>query len=226
MRGWVLALLLLAAPAGAQTVDLRTYWPQPATSLQLTSQEWATSPSFRAILRRYVGRGTVRGVGVTRLDEYAPTWLSAWEYRDDGTQILEVATWQGTSHLVYEVGKEIQWGGVMALSAVSTRTIHVDVAASSGVTSGYWNWGTQKITFSQLYTTYTTAAGLTFANVVRLSVLQSWCANAGCAYPSGQNIWTMDYYLAPGVGIVQTDYLTPTTRTDAALVLSETWETP
>jgi hypothetical protein len=220
--------LLFATPAHAQTVDLRDYWPQPAATLQIINQDWAqTSPTFRSVLRRYVKRGQVRGVDVYRLDAYINTgWLSAWEYRDDGTQILEVATELPGSHLVYEVGKEIQWGGVMTLNDVVTRAVHVDVAASTGVTSGYWNWGTQKITFAAFYSSFTTGAGLTFSNVVKLNNFQSWCANSGCSYPSGQNIWTQNYYLAPGVGVVQIDYVSPTTRTDATMPVAETWETP
>ncbi len=225
----VLCLLFGVTHADAQTVDLRNYWPQPAAGLQIINQDWATSPAFRSLLRRYVKRGQVRSNDVYRLDEYTSStgWIDAWELRDDGTQMLEVGTWTSpTVHLVYEVGKEIQWGGSMTLNDFSTRTVHVDVSASTGVTSGYWNWGTQKITFSAFYSSFTNAHGLTFSNVVKLNVFQSWCANSGCAYPSGQNIWTMNYYLAPGVGIVELEYLTPTARTDAVLFASETLETP
>jgi hypothetical protein len=137
-----------------------------------------------------------------------------------------VGTWNGSVHKVYVVGKEIQWGGVMNLYDVVSRSLQVDVSASTGVSSGYWNYGTQQITFSAFYSSFTTDAGLVFSNVVKLHIFQSWCANAGCSYPTGQSIWTMDYWLAPGVGIVQIDYLSPSTRRDYALSLAETWPTP
>lgn len=228
MKRLLLALAMLPSSAFAQTVDLRSYWPQPTTE-QLVAQdhtnEW--NDNRKTVLRRFVKRGTVRGTPVIRLDEYNYAgWLDAWEYRDDGSQILEVATDTPSAHIVYVIGKEIQWGGVMSLNDVVTRSVQVDVAASTGVTAGYWNYGNQKITFSSFYSTFTTDAGLVFSNVVKLRVHQAWCANAGCSYPTGQNIWSMDYFLAPGVGIVQLDYILPNARRDYVVGLAETWPTP
>jgi len=217
----------------AQSVDIRNYWPQPAVNNQLITQDYtlAWGPLTKTILHRYVKRGVVRGNPVYRLDDYLSTgWIDAWEYRNDGTNILEVADFVGGQHIVYSVGNEILWGGIQNIGDVLSRSVIVDVSASSGVTAGYWNYGHNSVTYSALLPTFTNDGGLTFSNVLKLHVFQSWCANTGCAYPSGQLIWTVDYWFAPSVGIIQTDYLSApapfTARRDFALTISETWETP
>lgn len=210
------------------TFDLRNYWPNPATGEQLVVQDKTSAygPELKTILRRYVKRGTVDGHSVIRLDEYGSTgWIDGWEYRDDGSQILEVGTAQGSAHKVYKIGKEIPWGGVQNVNDVVTRSLEVDVAKSSGVSAGYWNYGYQKIELKDFISSFTNDGGLTFSDVVKMGVFQSWCANSGCAWPSGQTYVQMDYWLAPGIGIVQVDYLTPTARRDYASAILTTWET-
>jgi hypothetical protein len=210
-------------------IDLRAYWPDPATGEQLVVQERTSAyPSIpKALLRRYVKRGTVEGNPVVRMDEYSGQgWQSGWEMRDDGTQMLEVGTAQASSHKVYKAGKEIHWGGVLEIGVPAGRSLEVDVSKSTGVTAGYWNYGYQQIELKEFICSFTNDGGLTFADVVKLGVFQSWCAASGCAYPGGQSIVTMDYWLAPGVGIVQVDYLTPNARRDYAVGVLETWETP
>jgi hypothetical protein len=211
-------------------IDLRAYWPQPAAGTQLIVQSKTdafSTPGHKTITRRYVNRGTVEGNPVMRMDEYNSTgWLSGWEFYDDGTQLLEVGTAQSASHKIYKAGKEIQWGGEMDLEQVSARSLEVDVAKSSGVTAGYWNYGYQRIELKEFIESFENDGGLTFCDVVKLNVLQSWCATSGCAWPTGQSVVTLDYWLAPGVGIVQLDYLTPNARRDYASAVVETWETP
>lgn len=211
-------------------IDLRTYWPNPAAGEQLIVQDRTQANgggTFKNVLRRYVNRGTVDGNPVVRLDEFNHSgWLDAWEYRDDGSQILEVGTWQGAIHKVYKTGKEIPWGGVQNVGDMIERQLEVDVSKSTGVTPGYWNYGYQKITFTDFLPSFTNDGGLTFENVVKLSVFQSWCGAQGCAYPDGQNIATMDYWLAPGVGMIQIDSQAPTVRLNYASSIDTTWETP
>lgn len=211
-------------------IDLRTYWPSPAEGEQIVVQDRTQANgggTFKNVLRRYVNRGEVNDLPVIRLDEFNHSgWLDAWELRDDGTQILEVGTWQGTVHKVYKAGKEIPWGGAQNVGDVIERQLEVDVAKSSGVTAGYWNYGYQKITITDFLPTFTNDGGMTFSDVVKMNVFQSWCSAAGCAYPSGQNITILDYWMAPGVGMIQIDSQTPTVRRNYASSVTNTWETP
>src|SRR5688572_11688897 len=191
-------------------IDLRAYWPTLAEKKQLIVQEHATQNgnTWMGPTRRYVNRGQVRDHDVLRLDDFnASGWLNAWELRDDGTQMLEVADqFPAGKHKVYEVGKEFSWGGEQNVGDVVTRQIHVDVAASQGEVVAPQNWATAKLTFEDLLPSFTNLGGMTFSDVVVVQMFQSFCITAQCQWPSGQATWRGRYWLAPGVGFVQTEF--------------------
>lgn len=224
---------LIAAPGGV-AVDLRHYWPSPAAGRQLVIQTEASQGGnvWLGTTHRYVNRGKVRGADVLRLDDFgAPGWLDAWELRNDGAQTLEVADWFPSGHKVYEVGREISWGGIQSVGDVIARTIHVDVAASTGETVGPQNWGTQQLTF-EAQGPLTLPSGLTFPDTVQLRMFQSFCLTYACTWPAEQATWVTRHWFAPGVGIVQTQYLKAPgqafdpPRIDYATSITTTWETP
>jgi hypothetical protein len=206
------------------TFDLRAYWPDPAAGKQVIAQ-FATA-AHTSLLRRYVRRGTIGGAPVAQMDEWsAQGWCDAWQYRDDGTQILEVATKQPGVHKVYKPGKEIQWGGAQQIGDVVARSVEIDVAASTGVAPGIGNYGYQKIEFEAFHPVFLNAALNLYQDVAQFKVLQTWCADAGCAYPAGQHVYRQRYWMAPGLGFVQIEYLEPVQRIDYPKFIETTWET-
>jgi hypothetical protein len=215
---------------------MRDYWPDLAANRQLVMQTKASQGGsiWMGLTHRYVNRGLVRNLPVMRLEDHLNgTMLDAWELRDDGTQMLEVADWFGAQHKVYEVGKEFTWGGVVNVGQVITRTIHVDVAASVGETTGPQNWATEELTIEALHGTLTLPNGLVFSNAVQVKMFQSFCITYACGWPSGQATWITRHWFAPGQGIVQTEYLMVNSATVSPQRLDyveaiplTTWATP
>lgn len=206
--GFIVAHLALISPAAA--LDMRDYWPSLGSNQQLVSQDLASQNGsiWMGLSHRYVNRGLVRDFPVMRLEDWLSTGLvDAWELRNDGTQMLEVADWFGSQHKVYEVGKEFTWGGVVNVGDVIVRTIHVDVAASIGETVGPQNWATQELRIEAAYPTFTNPAGVTFTDVVQVKMFQSFCITWACGWPSGQSTYVTRHWFARGLGIIQTEYL-------------------
>ena len=209
----LLALLLILVPWPAAAANICDYWPTIQAGRQQIVQFQATqgTAQWLGLTQRYVNRGSVGGYPVLRLDDFNSTgWLDAWEMRcDSGRGWLEVADhFPGGNHKVYTVGKEIPWGGTVEVGQVINLPVHVNVAASTGETSGIHNWGRQILTFEELLPTMTLPSGLVFDNVLKVHLLHSWCkANSDCSYPANQWTWKVRYWFAPGVGIVQIQYL-------------------
>ena len=211
------------------TINMIDYWPNPATGEQLLVQDAtkAYGPETLSVLHRYKKGGTVNGLQCIQLDDYTSNgWVDAWEYRFDATAgMLEVGDKTSNSHLVYFSGKEIKWGNVQNVGDSISGSIQVDVSKSSGVSAGAWNYGSWALNVEAVLPTFTNDGGLVFANVVQIWSLQSWCKDNACVYPSGQNITQSRYWLAPGVGIIQTDYLAPSARRDYAKSVTRTCAT-
>lgn len=225
---------LIAWPAAA--FNMQSYFPTLAADEQLLVQTETAhyGAPIRSTLHRYVNRGTVGGNPVQRLDDYnASGFLDAWELRWNGSKMLEVADWfSPTHHKVYTVGKEISWGGVQNVNDMTSRQVHVNVAASQGETVGPQNWGTVVMTYEALLPTFTNVGGMDFTNVVVVRVFQSFCITTACTWPNGQATWITRHWLAPGLGFVQIEYIqNPNgpwnpTRFDYAISINRTWETP
>lgn len=215
-------------------IDLRTYWPNPASGKQLIVQDEGVNGGapFFATTHRYVKRGQLGGHDVLRKETYNSTgWLNAWQLRDDGTQMLEVGDEFPGKHLVYETGKEFTWGGQQQVGDIVTRQVHIDVAASTGVQTGPDNWATAKLTVEDCLPSFTNLGGMTFCDVVVVQMFQSFCRDAQCAWPAGQSTWRTRYWFAPDVGFIQTEFLQNPNgpisgRKNYAVGILETWETP
>lgn len=203
-------VLLMPSAFAQQTVNMADYWPNPAVGEQLLVQHavYGGAPDNLAVLSRFRRGGSVNGFPVIQLDDYISTgWLDAWEYRFDPTHgVIEVANKFPGKRQVYKNLKWIPWGGIVSIPSSFGQSIEVDVPNSTGVSVGPSNYGYQGITFHEVLPTFTNLGGMTFSNVVRMSVLQSWCNTWTCTYPSQQTVYNMDYWIAPGVGIIQTTW--------------------
>jgi len=212
------------------TVDMADYWPNPVTGEQILVQDAtdAYGPGTLSVLHRYRKGGTVNNLPVIQLDDYITTgWLDAWEYRFDATHgMIEVANKFPGKRQVYRANKWIPWGGVVTIGGSIGQGLEVDLTKSTGVAAGPSNYGWQSIQFEELIPEFTNDGGLEFQDVVKIYVEQSWCINAACAYPSGQSIYQMRYWLAPGLGFVQIDYILPTARRDYAKSVTKTVAMP
>lgn len=202
------------------TVDMAAYWPNPPQGQQLMVQDCSVAWGAEAmtVLRRYRRIGAVNGQPLIQLDEYTSGgWLSAWEYRHDPTHgVIETANRFPGVRMAYKPGKWIIWGGQMTVGQNIQQGIEVDLPASTGVVSAPGNYGWQSVTFEALHPTFTSGSGAAYSDVVQIRVLQSWCKNWTCAFPAGQNVFEIRYWLAPAVGIVQVEYIAPDARTDFA----------
>lgn len=196
--------------------NMNDYWPNPTTGEQLLVQHFTKVSGIEtlAVLQRYKKGDTVKGLPVIQLDEcFTNGWADAWEYRLDPTLgMVEVGDKTTNSHLVYLAGKEIKWGGIQNVGDKLSGSIQVDVAQSTGVSAGFWNYGSWSMTIEAFLPSFTNDGGMTFANVVQIWNFQSWCKDSGCVYPSGQNSEQTRYWLAPGIGTIQTDFLAPNTQ--------------
>ena len=172
------------------TVNMADYWPDLAAGVQLIVQDAtdAYGPGTLSVLRRYRRGGTVGGHPVIQMDEFIPTgWVDAWEYRFDATHgMIEVANKFPGKHQVYKPNKWIPWGGVVTIGGSIGQGLEVDIPNSTGVAVGPGNYGWQSVQFEELIADFTNDGGLTFSNVVKILVFQSWCANYACAYPSAR----------------------------------------
>lgn len=202
--------------------DMADYWPNPAMGEQLIVQDATTAygPETLTVLSRYRKGGTVDSLPVIQLDEYTATggWLDAWEYRFDATNgVLEVADkYPSSVHKVFKIGNEIKWGGSLNVGNTIAGNVEVDLTKSTNVPSGPSIYGYHSMTLEEFIPSFTNDGGLTFSNVIKVYVFQSWCSTSTCNYPAGQNVWQIRYWLAPGVGVIQKDYLAPTVRRDYA----------
>jgi hypothetical protein len=65
-----------------------------------------------------------------------------------------------------------------------------------------------------------------------VQMFQSFCITTQCTWPTGQATWRGRYWLAPGVGFVQTEFLQNPSgpiapqRFNYATGMLTTWETP
>ena len=204
------ALLMLLVPWPAAAANICDYWPVIPAGRQQVVQFQATqgTAQWLGLTARYVNRGTVGGQPVLRMDEWSGQgWQDAWELRCVNGEWLEVGDWTPAGHKVYTIGKEIRWGGNVSVGQTFSNQIHVNVAASTGETTGIHNWGTQIVTFEEAIPSLTTLSGEVYTDVLKINVTQSWCIAAYCAWPAGQATWRMRYWLARGIGIVQVQYL-------------------
>lgn len=232
VRGLLCALFFVAGFSASSAYDMRDYWPNPAAGEQLLVQDAtiAYGPEILSVLHRYRRGPIVSGVQTLQLDDYISTsgWIDQWELKPDATAgILEYADRYVGSRLVYKAGKEIKWGKTLSVNdVILSNPVEVDVAASSGVTAGPWNYGYNSLTIEEFIPSFTNDGGLVFSNVLKVYLYQSFCIDAACSYPAGQNIWKNRYWLAPGVGIVQTDYIAPDVRRDYAKTITRTVAMP
>ncbi len=209
-------------------INMADYWPSLATGYQLLVQDAtvAWGADTLTILHRYHNGSS----GIVLLDDYdhPDGWLDTWSYvKDPARGMLEISDkYPGGKNLVLKPGKEIPWGGMMNVGDVVSGNVEVNVAASTGVTAGPGNYGYQSVTLSEVIQSFTNDGGLVFPNVAKISVFQSWCKTPACDYPAGQNAYTFVYWMAPGKGFIQIDYLTApspfTPRRDYAKSITET----
>jgi len=213
--------------ANAQSVNMADYWPSPAVGEQLLVQDatLAYGPEVLSVLHRYRVGAPIGGKAVTQLDDYITTtgWLDAWFLYKNGPSIIEIAnTFPVNKRNIYKVGKEITWGATMNVGDVTQGSIEIDLTKSTGIVAGPSNYGWQRITYEAFLPTFTNDGGLAFTNVVRMRVFQSWCKTNACDYPAGQSSYEMTYWMAPGLGMIQIDYISPTVRRDYAKSVTRT----
>lgn len=226
--------------------DFRAYWPNPAAGKQLLVQHATRyspgGPVADGILWRYVRGGQIGGHDVVRLDNYisdALLWYDFWKYRADPVEgLIEVAdaarasdaVMSPTKNIVLKAAKPIKWGGVQNVGDSITHPCEIDVAASTGVPSGPWIYGTNSVEFLDFLPTFTNEGGMVFADVVKIRFLQGWCATAACDYPAGQNLYAAVDWFAPGLGPIQVDFIDPQThaliRREWARAVTETTAMP
>lgn len=239
-----MALVIPPAVAADPPVEINMldYWPAPDGGSRLIkhiSTDFYGKPfeGMRSIYDR-TSRDTFTKQDFILKSADRPTHHDTWylkrqnqrliEYRDD----LRLGTGTSLFRVVYRKGREIDWGGRYSLSPTSNTTesrILVDVQKSNSFfeTAQPSRHGYASTKLEAVLPTFV-AGPFTYQNVAVLYHYQSMCLDKACdprtpiydgrgKQTGGAQIWELRYWLAPGKGIIQTQYLrTSNVKTDAS----------
>jgi hypothetical protein len=231
----VLTALMVTDVARAEPltgINMPDYWPQPPEDTRLIKHISTDFYGKRLEGLRSIYRSTSRDTFTKRdyiiKSASRPTHNDTWylrrrkgvlvEYRDD----LKLATNPNIIRVIYRPGREINWGGRYELPpgrSTTESSIAVDAQRSDAYfsTSPASQYGYTSTKLEAILPTFT-AGPYTYEDVAVVYHYQSICLDKACnpdapvynakgAQVGGAQVWQLRYWLAPGKGIIQTQYL-------------------
>jgi hypothetical protein len=141
-------------------------------------------------------------------------WSDTWYMKRAASKLIEFRddypTPTGTQALVYEPGKEINWGGTYTIGQESSFSVVADPAQSIGLNAtDPWRYAFHHFKLENILPTFTTG-GSTYSNVAVMYHYQIVCVDTQCNYvngPQSAKFYEIRFWLAPQKGIVQTQYI-------------------
>lgn len=215
------ALFLVSGiTAHAQTIDMKNYFPTVTGSNALiklvSSLNTNGTTSANTLITQYSASGTtlLQKDFALRQNLSGYDWVDTWYMKRKPTKLIEYRddypTANGTQALVYETNKEINWGGTYTIGQEVTSNVVADPAQSIGLNaSDPWRYAFHSFKLENILSSFT-VGGTTYSNVAVVYHYQIICADSQCNYlngPTSAKIYVLRFWLAPQVGIVQTEYI-------------------
>ena len=122
--------------------------------------------------------------------------LDNWQLTIAPQGVLETKDYIPPATLTYKPGYEFVWG---------TRSMSIGdrIARSTGLDPGP-SWGYDVTTLTDVLPEWKVPAGI-FHDVAVIDFDQYWCQPGDCS--NGTKLWQGRFYLAKGIGIIESDWL-------------------
>ena len=203
--------------AAATSFKMADYWTRPGEGKQVI-KNFAVDIEGDSPWINHVQQHVKTG------DSYKITDYIQWTYRGEGYpyydtwhvritpqgDVIEYRDQVGSADLVYLPGFEIKWGNTFKVGDSVEGQLKVDIEKSIGFSANSpGQYGYNKITLVAHHPTLV-VGGETYTDVLEFSLWQSFCKTTACEYPTGMDIWSQNYFFAPGQGIIKTVFYQPT----------------